>query len=304
VFAAPEAAFAAAGEPGAAPGVVAVVDGEPITIGQLQREVERAVQGREVASSDLPAVRDAALNQLIDRRLVAAYLKQNGFAARPQEVERQLQRIKTRLQQQSVTLDQYLQRTGLTSDELRHSVEWDIGWPRFLEHYLTDENVQRYFDKHRREFDGSEVSVAHILLRVDSPNDPRSRAAAVATAEQLRRRIESGELTFAQAAGQYSAAPTAADGGRIGFIGRHGPMPESFSHAAFALEPGQISSGIVTVFGVHLIQCLEIKPGNQRWQDVRDQLEPAVMQHLFRWAAERQKPLARIDMPSVSQPSQ
>ncbi|MCU0980065.1 MAG: peptidylprolyl isomerase [Pirellulaceae bacterium] len=288
--------LAAEPEPRPPSTVVATVDGVPITAGEWQRELDRAVQDRELAPAALQPARDAALKQLIDRRLVVAYMKQNGFAARPQEVDRQLQRIRTRLEQQALTLDQYLQRTGLDSVELRQNVEWQIGWPRFLERYLTDENRERYFQQHRREFDGTEVSVAHILFRVESPDDPPSRDAAVAAAEQLRQRLVAGELTFAQAARQHSAAPTAGDGGRIGFIGRRQPMPEAFSQAAFALEPGAISPAVVTAFGVHLIQCLEIKPGNQRWQDVRNDLEPALTQYLFRWAANRQRPLAKIEI--------
>lgn len=282
--------------------VVATVNGDPITAGELQRERDRAVQDRELAPAALQLVRDAALKQLIDRRLVAAYMKQSGFGARPQEVDRQLQRIRTRLERQSLTLDQYLQRTGLTTDEFRQDIEWQIGWPRFLERYLTDENVERYFQQHRRDFDGTEVSVAHILFRVESPDDLRSRDATVASAERLRQRIVAGELAFAEAARQHSAAPTAADGGRIGFIGRRQPMPESFSQAAFALEPEAISPCVITPFGVHLIQCLEIKPGTKRWQDVRDELEPAVTQHLFRWAADRQRPLAKIEIGDAAPP--
>jgi parvulin-like peptidyl-prolyl isomerase len=288
--------LAAEPAPSSPSSVVATVDGDPITAGELQRELDRAVKDRELAPAALQPVRDAALKQLIDRRLVAVYMQQNGFGARPQEVDRQLQRIRTRLEQQSVTLDQYLQRTGLDSAELRHNVAWQIGWPRFLERYLTDENLERYFQQHRREFDGTEISVAHILFRVESPDDLPSRDAAVAAAEQLRQRMVAGELTFAQAARQHSAAPTAADEGRIGFIGRRQPMPEAFSQAAFALEPGAISPAVVTAFGVHLIQCLEIKPGSKRWQDVRDELEPAVTQYLFRWAADRQRPLAKIEI--------
>jgi parvulin-like peptidyl-prolyl isomerase len=276
--------------------VVATVDGGPITVGELNRELDRAVKDRELAPAALQPLRDAALTQLIDRRLVAAYIKRNGFGARPQEVDRELQRISTRLEQQSLTRDQYQQRVGLTIDELRQNAEWQIGWPRFLERHLTDENLERYFQQHRREFDGTEMSVAHILFRIESPDDPRSHDTAVAAAEQLRKRIAAGELTFAEAARQHSAAPTAAAGGRIGFIGRRQPMPESFSQAAFALEPRAISSCVITTFGVHLIQCLEVKPGSKSWQDVRNDLEPVVIQYLFRWAADRQRLLAKIEL--------
>jgi len=276
--------------------VLATVDGISITSRDVQRELDRVVQSRDVPPAALPPLSDAALRQLINRWLVAAYLKENGFAARPQEVERALQRARQRLEQQQLTLDQYLQQSGLTVDAFRDQAAWQIAWPQFLERHVTDENLERYFEKHRRDFDGTEVSVAHILLRIDPPDEPRSRDATIAAAQQLREWIQGGELSFARAAQQYSIAPTAAEAGRLGFIGRRQPMPEAFTEAAFALEPGTISPPVVTASGVHLIQCLEVKPGTQRWQDVRADLELAVTRHLFRWAADRQRPHAKIEI--------
>lgn len=285
---------AAEPEPERAPNVLATVDGRPITDRELELELARVLGQRELTPTALQQLRETALAQLIDRRLVTTYLEQNGFAAKSQEVDRELQRIRKRLEQQELTLDQYLQRSGLTQDQLRETVAWQIAWPRFLDRYLTEENLDRYFQQHRRDFDGTEVVVAHILLRVEPPDDPQRQAAVVAAAERLRSRILAGELTFAEAAKQHSAAPTAADGGRIGRIGRRQPMPEPFTRAAFALEPGKISPPVVTAFGVHLIQCLEVKSGAKSWQDVRAELEPAVVQHLFRWVADQQRPQAQI----------
>ena len=71
-------------------------------------------------------------------------------------------------------------------------------------------------------------------------------------------------------------------------------MPESFSNAAYALKVGETSEPITTSFGVHLIQCLEIEAGQRKWQDVRAELEPAVTNYLFQWAADKQRPLSRI----------
>lgn len=276
------------------PNVLATVDGRPITDRELEFELARVVGQRQLTPTALRQLRETALAQWIDRRLVTTYLEQNGFGAKSQEIDRELQRIRKRLEQQQLTLDQYLQRSGLTQDQLRERVAWQIAWPRFLERYLTDENLDRYFQQHRRDFDGTEVSVAHILLPVDPPDDPQQQASAVAVADKLRSRILAGELTFAEAAKQHSTAPTAAEGGRIGWIGRRHPMPEPFSRAAFALEPGKLSPPVVTAFGVHLIQCLEVKSGTKRWQDVRVELESAVVQHLFRWVADQQRPQAQI----------
>lgn len=275
--------------PERAPTVLATVDGQPITDRELDRELARVVGQRPLTPVAIGQLREATLAQVVDRTLVAQHLEQTGFGATDQEIERELQRIRKRLEQQQLTLDQYLQRSGLTRDELRRTLAWRIAWPRFLEKHLTDPNLERYFQQHRRDFDGTQVAVAQILLRVESPDDPQSRAATISTADKLRSRITAGELTFADAARQHSVAPTAADGGRIGSIGRRGPMPEPFSQAAFALDTGQISPPVVTAFGVHLIQCLEVQPGTKNWQDARPELEAAVIQHLFRWAADRQR---------------
>ena len=91
-----------------------------------------------------------------------------------------------------------------------------------------------------------------------------------------------------------SAAPTGAKGGDIGLISRREPMPESFSKAAFALAEGEISGPVVTPFGVHLVRCLKIEPGQKRWQDVRKELSDAITLYLFTWAAERQRANARV----------
>ena len=276
--------------------VLATVDGQPVTDRELERELARVVRQRELTPAALRQLRETTLAQLIDRLIASKYLEQNGFGANAQEIDRELQRIRKRLEQQQLTLDQYLQRSGLTTGALRQTVAWQIAWPRFLEHHLTDQNLERYFQQHRRDFDGTEVAVAHILLRVESPADAQQQAAAIDAADKLRSRILAGELTFAEAAQLHSVAPTATGGGRIGSIGRHQPMPEPFSQAAFALEPGKISPPVVTAFGVHLIQCLEIKPGTKRWQEGRSELESAVTQYLFRWVADRQRPQSKIEV--------
>ena len=112
----------------------------------------------------------------------------------------------------------------------------------------------------------------------------------------MQREIQSSELTFADAAKQYSQTPTAASGGDIGYISRHQPMPEPFSRAAFALDKGQMSPPVASPAGVHLIQCLDVKPGEKTWQHARAELERAVTQYLFQWVADQERPGATIEI--------
>ena len=166
---------------------------------------------------------------------------------------------------------------------------------------MTDQNLEQFFEQHRREFDGTRVRVAHLLLKVKG-DGPGSTAAVVARAIQLRAQIRAGNLSFADAAKQFSAAPTGEKGGDLGFISRREPMSESFSRAAFALQTGEVSEPVVSTFGVHLIRCLGIEPGQQRWQDVRQELTRAVTEYLFTWAAGRERVQAKIEFTGAIEP--
>ena len=71
-------------------------------------------------------------------------------------------------------------------------------------------------------------------------------------------------MTFADAAEKYSAGPSRAKGGDLGFIPRHGIMVEPFARAAFVLAKGEISPPMATVFGIHLITVTDVKPGDEK----------------------------------------
>lgn len=73
-------------------------------------------------------------------------------------------------------------------------------------------------------------------------------------AEDLLRKIEAGE-SFEELAKKFSRCPSSRAGGDLGSFGR-GRMVEAFEEAAFALEPGEVSSPVRTRFGYHLIQRL------------------------------------------------
>jgi len=276
--------------------VVATVDGQPIYAREVERELGRVVGKRKVEPAALAALREKTRSQLVDRRLILAYLVDKGFAASSQDIDLAVNRVRKQLAQQEVSLADYVKDAGMSMDEFRHTLQWQIGWRRYLQKFITDENLERYFEKNRRHFDGTEMRVAHILFKVEPRNDQRALSDANDRAEQVRQQIAAGDTSFDDAAAKHSDAPTGADGGDVGFIARHQPMPEPFSRAAFALEEGQISQPVVSPVGVHLIQRVEIRPGKHTWQDVRTKLVPAVTQYLFEWVADQQRPKATVEI--------
>ncbi|MDE0348461.1 MAG: SurA N-terminal domain-containing protein [Gammaproteobacteria bacterium] len=96
---------------------------------------------------------------------------------------------------------------------------------------------------------------AHILLEV---GDERSEADAIAQLGEVRRELEAG-ASFEDKARELSEDPgSASNGGDLGLVGRDVFDP-AFESALWNLEVDELSEPVVTAFGVHLIQLLEIE---------------------------------------------
>jgi parvulin-like peptidyl-prolyl isomerase len=276
-------------------GVAAVVDGEPIHVDEVERELAIAFPRRPITPAAKEALWHRTVEQLVSRRLVQRWLAETKQAASPADVDLAWQQLRTRLAQRGATLEEFLREQRLDEAGLRRSLAWQIGWGRFLDRQLTEANIQKYFDKHRRDFDGTQLRVAHILIKAEAGDGAQSLEAARAKAERLLKQIRDGSLPFAEAARLHSDSPSGQAGGEIGWIGRREPMPESFARAAFSLPLMQLSEPVESSFGVHLIQCLEEKAGENRWQDVRADLEQAITQYLFEWSAGQVRARARVE---------
>lgn len=107
----------------------------------------------------------------------------------------------------------------------------------------------------------SKIGARHVLVMwMGSERAPesimRSRAQALAVAEEVHRRARAGD-DFARLAVEFSDEPGAgARGGSLGKFGR-GQMVPSFEAAAFALDVLEISDIVETPFGFHVIQRTE-----------------------------------------------
>lgn len=279
--------------------VVAMVNGSPVFSADVERELARALRGQPVDDSTRTALRDATVQQLIDQQLIAQALMRQKEWASNQDVDLELSRLEKRLGARGQSLEDFLSARKLDRAALRRQLVWQVGWGRYLEKQLTDENLEKYFQSHLREYDGTRIRVAQVLIRVGAagaPPDEKSQAEAMAKAKQIREEIVDGKLTFADAAAKYSTGPSAKTGGDLGFIGRREPMPEVFSKAAFQLEKNTVSQPVVSSFGVHLIQWTESKPGQKTWFDVRGDLEEDVTQELFQGLAKRERMNAKIEL--------
>jgi peptidyl-prolyl cis-trans isomerase C len=89
---------------------------------------------------------------------------------------------------------------------------------------------------------------SHILLKGPS---------ATADALALKKRIVAGEMSFADAARDYSACPSSVKGGDLGTF-KPGRMVPQFDEVIFdpSVEVGQLAT-VRTQFGTHIIKIIE-----------------------------------------------
>jgi len=273
----------------------AKLNGEPVYAAEVQAEFKQAYGDRKFDEEQRKRLMRAALDQVIDRRLVMAHLAASGQAASKSDVDVELAQFEKSLKAQNLTLAQHCERVGLSADDVRRALAWKLSWKRYCEKHLTAQNLEKYFQSNRRDFDGTQLRVSQILFKVARDADDVAVAAAKEKATKLRGEITSGKMSFAEAAKRYSEAPSREAGGDIGWIERHRPSPEDFSRAAFALKKGDVNEPLVSTFGVHLVTVTDEKPGANKWQDVEGELRPAVTVYLFRWIADKERPGATIE---------
>lgn len=139
---------------------------------------------------------------------------------------------------------------------------------------VSDDELQAaYIDYQSRELAKEQRSSSHILVEV---NDDRSDADALALANDIKSRLDSGE-DFAALAKEYSDdIGTKNAGGNLGLSTKGSFVPE-FEDVLYTLQKNQISAPVKSEFGYHIIRLDDIvTPAVKALADVKDELSREV----------------------------
>lgn len=215
--------------------VLASVNGIKIT----EADVNNAIlsMGQRGQGFMNPQGHEVILEQLINRALLLASAKKELIEFDP-EFKAQLASVKDELM------------TKFVIDRTIRGVK------------VSDAEIKEYFESHPEQFNrGETVNASHIL--VDSEEK----------AKEIKAEIESGALTFEEAAKKYSTCPSKENGGNLGEFGK-GQMVKEFEDAAFTLDTGIVSEPVATQFGYHLVKVLSKSESSAlSFDEVKDQLE-------------------------------
>ena len=237
-----------------------------ITEEELTTEVEKtltqyAAQGNPVTDEQKAELRQAVLDQLVERKLLLAAADEEGIKLDGETIEAELEKIRGQFPDEG-SFSEALSQRGYTVDSFKAEMSEIMRIQKFLEEVvaaavtLSDEELKAFYDENTNYFEtGGSVSASHILIEADQAASETERAAARAKIEEVARRVSAGG-DFAELAREYSEGPSGPNGGDLGSFQR-GKMVPAFEEAAFALEPGEVSDIVETQFGFHIIKVTD-----------------------------------------------
>ena len=264
----------------------ALVNGQPIPVPLVQRELDRLRRGASgetaapVEPKEIPQLAKALLGPLIDRALLTQKARAAGLSVSDAEVQREIDQLSQSAESGGQPFQERLQKDGQTPDSLAEEIRERL----LVEKYVTEHaaagarpdaaEVKAFYDGHRSEFEQPEM--VHALQIV------------VASAEEgksLLDQVRKGE-PFEELAKKHSQSPDARRGGDLGFFAR-GTMPKVFDEACFSLKAGAVSGVTPSPYGFHLFKVVEKRAARRRpFEEAKAELERRLLAER-RAAAER-----------------
>jgi len=249
-------AAAQTGATGADDPVVATIDGEPVHRSDLQAIRQGLPQ--QYQQLPLEMIYDVLLDRAVDFRLLLNEAERRDLGEDP-EVQPALEQARA-----DVLRNALVQRT----------IAEETSEGKLRERYETMRESE--------DFAKEEVHARHILVESE------------AEAREIIAELEAG-ADFADLAEAHSTGPSAASGGDLGFFSREQMVP-AFAEAAFAMEPGEVSSEPVeTQFGWHVIKVLDRRTAEPEFAEAAPELRQEVAREAVMELVERLRTDAEIE---------
>jgi parvulin-like peptidyl-prolyl isomerase len=229
--------------------VIAQVNEEQITVDEFDREIKELVlePGKETAGKNLGNLKQAYLDQVIERKILVQEARRLGIKVSQEELNQAIFEIKKDYPGEG--FGEKLGLKGMTLEE----------WKARLEEKLLAEKMIRHALHYRGEIDEKEALdyyEAH-LSSFQVPEKVRARQIVVASEEealQILNLLKKGEK-FEKLAMKKSLGPEKVNGGDLGYFSK-GERPSEFDYV-FTMEIGAISQVIESPYGYHIFKLEE-----------------------------------------------
>lgn len=262
-------------------GIAATVNEEPITTVELDKEVQQMRKEQDkLPASEKGALRSAALNRLVDKKLIEQKVRELDIKVSDEEVRLAIEDVKRQNNLSQEALEQALAGQGISFEQYRRQLKEQLERLRLMSQEVRskvqvgEREVREYYEANRARYGAEEEFHArHIFFKVEKKGGAEELARVEQLAGEVLKEARSGK-DFAELARKYSTDPAAArDGGDLGTFKREDMVPE-IGNTVAALKPGEVSDLVLSPAGLHIIKLEERKLGKGKpFEEVKDEIE-------------------------------
>ena len=245
-------------------GIAAVVNEEVITSFELDKEYQQMQKEQEkLPPSEKMGLRSAALNRLVDKKLIDQKVRELDIKVLDEEVKLAIDDVKKQNSMTQEALVKALAGQGLSFDQYRAQLKEQLERLRLMSQEVRskiqvgDQEIRDFYDANRAKFGAVEQFHArHIFFKVDRKGGAVELARVEAVAAGVLKEARAGK-DFAELAKAHSNDPAAAkDGGDLGNFKKADMLPEIGDTVA-AMKPGEVSELVMSQAGLHIIKLEE-----------------------------------------------
>ena len=270
-------------------GIAAVVNGDVITYSQVrqlsaprEKLLRSQLTGKELEKK-LIELRELALKDLIDRRLVIQAFKKESYQIPDHIVDDRVhQIIRESFGGDRNTFIKTLEAENYTLGEFKEKELERIMVQAMRSHnvktnaIISPTKVEGYYRKHHEEFTSKEQIKLRMIM-IPGQKDTASAPAQKALAEEVLGKLAGG-AEFDRTAQVYSEDSTRDNGGDWGWIERN-TLAASLEKFAFNMPVGRISNIIDYAGNYYIIKVEDKRGGTTRsLAEARDDIEKRLIQ--------------------------
>jgi peptidyl-prolyl cis-trans isomerase SurA len=243
---------------------------------QAMKPVYDKIKDRKLSAREQAQVRQLrgqALDKLVNDILIQQEIKRFSIDISEENMDKEIERVRN---DRGLTLEEFekvVAKDGLTMEEFRSRLKKLLEKQELIGHMVnskvvvTDSEVQDEYESRKDDYSlGKMVELAIILL----PDD--------VSPVEVRERITSGEITFAEAVAKYSVGPGKDSGGSIGELSWE-DLADEWQEALAGVAQGGVSTPL-TIQG-HQALLSPVKLNDDRMvplEDVRNDIFKELMQ--------------------------
>lgn len=244
--------------------VLAKVDGQSITLGDVKNEFDQLktmLKGQGMKPEQMEQMAEALqpqiLDELITRQLVNGECTEQKIEINDTDVKDMMAMFVANLPN-GMSKNDFFTKSGLTEDILQKEFREQSKLQKLLKIADPSEaDMQAFYDENKDRFfhTADSVRASHILIKVEEGDSAKVKANKKALAELIREQLLAG-ADFEAVAQDFSDCPSGQRGGDLGPFKR-GMMVKPFEQAAYSQEIDEIGPVVETDFGYHIIVVKE-----------------------------------------------